>query len=119
MRLEAKVDVSHDQYKVDPIQTPAIPEAYRERTVGAELAARATALERAQTQPTAPNAPETGRQNPVTALEAMRAASRATVDRQREEQRAAGLTVKASPTTRSDQPPPTDDPRTQDAGRER
>jgi hypothetical protein len=119
VRLAAEVDVFRDRYKVDPAQTQPIPEAYRERSVGAELAARVAALQNTQAQSTQTNGPEASRQKPVTALDAMRAANRATSDRQREEQRAAGLTVKASQATRGDPSTPTDDPRTRDAGRER
>ncbi|TFC94499.1 MULTISPECIES: MobF family relaxase [Cryobacterium] len=117
--LAAEVDVFRDRYKVDPAQTQAIPEAYRERSVGAELASRVTALEKAQTQPTGPNAPEAGREKPVTALDAMRAANRATADRQREAQRAAGLTIKARQGMRGDQTTHTDAQLTRDDGRER
>ncbi|WP_158252101.1 helicase C-terminal domain-containing protein, partial [Cryobacterium sp. M23] len=56
--LAAEIDVFRDRYKVDPAQTLAIPEAYRERNVGAELAARVTALEKMQSQATAPSTPE-------------------------------------------------------------
>lgn len=54
-----------------------------------------TALQEKQTQGTPPSAREAGRQKPVTALDAMRAANRVKADRQREAQRAAGLTVTA------------------------
>lgn len=118
VRLAAEVDVFRDRYKVEPAQTQAIPAAYRERTVGAELAARVTAVEKAQTQPTALNAPEAGRQKPATALDAMRAANRATADRQREAQRAAGLTVKARQATRGDQTIQSEDPHSRDDGRQ-
>ncbi|WP_134569779.1 MobF family relaxase [Cryobacterium sp. Sr3] len=120
VRLAAEVDVFRDRYKVDPTQTQAIPEAYRERSVGAELAARVTVLqEQTQAQSTRPGASEPGRQNPATALDAMRAANRATADRQREAQRAAGLTVKARQATRGGQATQADDHRTRDDGRER
>ncbi|WP_104126213.1 hypothetical protein [Cryobacterium sp. Y57] len=92
VRLADEVDVFRDRYKVDPAQTQAIPEAYRERGVGAELAARVAALqETAWAQSARLNTSEAGRQKPPTALKAMRAANRATDDRQREVQRAAGL----------------------------
>jgi conjugative relaxase-like TrwC/TraI family protein len=119
VRLAAEVDVFRDRYKVDPTQTQAIPEAYRKCTVGAELAARVTALEKAQTQSTPTNVLEAGRQKPVTALDAMRAANRATADRQREAQRAAGLTVKARQANRGEQATRPEDGRTRDDGRER
>lgn len=119
VRLAAEVDVFRDRYKIDPAQSQAIPEACRERSVGAELAACVTALAKAQTQPTGPNAPEPGRQKPATALDARRAANRATANRQREAQRAAELTVKARQATRSEQPAQPEDPRTRDDGRER
>jgi hypothetical protein len=51
--LAAEVDVFRGRYNVDPAQTQAIPERYPERSVGGELAARVTALEKAQIQPTA------------------------------------------------------------------
>ncbi|TFC87134.1 MobF family relaxase [Cryobacterium sp. TMT3-29-2] len=117
VRLAAEVDVFRDRYKVDPTQTQAIPEAYRERTVGAELAARVAALQVQQAQGNQPR--ETSRQRPATALDVMRAASRVTADRQREAQRAAGLTVKARQTTRGDQATQPEDTRTRDNGRER
>ena len=119
VRLAVEVNVFRDRYKVDPALTQAIPEAYRERSVGAELAARVTALEKAQTQPAAPNAPAAGRQKTSAALDAMRAANRVTADRQREAQRAAGLTVKARPAPRGDETKQAEDPRTRDDGRER
>ncbi|MDJ0324374.1 MobF family relaxase [Cryobacterium sp. PH31-AA6] len=119
VRLAAEVDVFRDRYKVDPTQTLAVPEAYRERGVGAELAARVAALQEKQTQGTPPSTPEAVRQKPATALDAMRAANRATADRQREAQHAAGLTVKARQAVRGDQSTRADDPRTRDEGRER
>ncbi|TFC63808.1 MobF family relaxase [Cryobacterium sp. TMT2-4] len=119
VRLAAEVDVFRDRYKVEPTQTQAIPEVYRERTVGAELAARVATLQKKQAQPTAPSAPEADRQKPATALDAMRAANRATAARQREAQRTAGLTVKARQATRGKQEGHADDPRTRDDGRER
>ncbi|TFD24831.1 hypothetical protein E3T32_04510 [Cryobacterium sp. TMT2-23] len=119
VRLAAEVDVFRDRYKVDPSQTAAIPVAYRERGVGAELAARVTELQEKQTQGTPPRTPEAGRRNPSTALDAMRGANRATADKQRDAQRAAGLTVKARQATRGDQATQADDPRTRDEGLER
>ena len=119
VRLAAEVDVFRDRYKIDPAQTQAIPEAYRERSVGAELADRMAALQNTQTQDTQPSSSETGRQKPATALEAMRAANRAAADRQREAQRAAGIAMKAKQTSSSDQATPTGDQRTRDDGRER
>jgi hypothetical protein len=87
--LAAEVDVFRARYKADPAQTQPIPEAYCERSVGAELAARAAALQHTQAHSAQMNGVEAGRQKPVTALDAMRAVNRATVDHQREEQRAA------------------------------
>ncbi|TFC77458.1 conjugal transfer protein, Dtr system [Cryobacterium cheniae] len=119
VRLAAEVDVFRDRYKVDPAQTQPIPDAYRERSVGAELAARVAALQNTEALSAAPSAPEAGRQNPATALDAMRAANRASADKQREAQRAAGLTVKARQAGRGDRDTQTDDPRSRADGRER
>ncbi|MGO4785180.1 MobF family relaxase [Cryobacterium sp. W22_MBD10_FK3] len=118
LRLAAEVAVFRDRYRVDPAQADAIPAAYRERTVGAELAARVAAQHQAQTPSTQAAATGTGRQKSATALEAMRAANRATADRQREAQRAAGLTVTARTATRNDQATQRpEDQRTRDDGR--
>lgn len=119
VRLAAEVDVFRDRYKVDPAQTQPIPEAYRERSVGAELAARVAALQEKQTQGAPSSTPEAVRQKPDTALDAMRAANRAAADKQREAQRVAGLTVKARQAVRGDQSTRADDPRTRDEGLER
>ncbi|WP_158252157.1 helicase C-terminal domain-containing protein, partial [Cryobacterium sp. M23] len=119
VRLAAEVDVFRDRYNVDPAQTQAIPEAYLERDVGAELAARVAALQNTQAQSTPTNVLEAGRQKPVTALEAMRAANRVTADRQREAQRTAGLTVKARQANRGEQATRPEDGHTRDDGRER
>jgi len=62
VRLAPEVDVFRDRYKVEPTQTQAIPEAYLERTVGSELAARGAALQKTQAQITLPRSPEAGRQ---------------------------------------------------------
>jgi hypothetical protein len=118
VRLAAEVAVFRDRYRVDPAQTDAIPAAYRERAVGAELAARVAAQRQAQTPSAQPDPTGTGRQKPPTTLEAMRAANRATADSQREAQRAAGLTITARTATRDDQAAQRpEDQRTRDDGR--
>jgi len=111
--------VFRDRYDMDPAQTEAIPAAYRERAVGAELAARVATLQKKQAQSTPPNARETGRHRPDTALDVMRAANRITAGKQRKAQRAAGLTVMPRQATRGDQTTHSDDQRTRDDGRER
>ena len=61
VRLTAEVDVFRGRCKVDPSQTEAIPPMCRGRPVGAELAARVTALEKAKIRSTPSNPPDEGR----------------------------------------------------------
>jgi hypothetical protein len=120
VRLAAEVAVFRDRCRVDPAQADAIPAAYRERAVGAELAARVAAQNQAQAPSILSTTADAGRQTPPTALEAMRAANRTAADRQREAQRAAGLTVTARHVIHGDQAAQqADDQRSRDDGRER
>jgi conjugative relaxase-like TrwC/TraI family protein len=50
VRLAAEVDVFRTQYRVDPAETTAVPDEYRERAIGAELAARVTAMQKVTEQ---------------------------------------------------------------------
>jgi hypothetical protein len=133
VKLAAEVDVFRDRYKVDPAEAQAIPVAYRERAVGADLAARVTALHKSQALSTRPTASNDDRQhaaaeataaaqkardvatartmNPVasqtptprTALDVMREANRAKAQAQQDAQRKAGLNVTGRQNTRDDQ----------------
>lgn len=148
VQLAVEVDVFRDRYKVDRAQTQAIPTAYRERAVGAELAARVTALHKSQALSTRPIAtdgdrqraaaeataaaqkardvamtrtdnPAAQRSKPGLALNVMREANRAKAQRQQDVQRQAGLNVKGRPSTRGDQAlPQPEDPRARDGDRE-
>jgi len=136
VRLAAEVDVFRDRYKIDPAEAQAIPAAYRERTVGAELAAKVTALHKSQGLSTRPTATADDRQQAAaeaatsaqtarevataltvkraaprapttrTALDVMREANRAKAQQQQEAQRKAGLNVTGRPKTRGDQQTP-------------
>ena len=48
VRLAAEVDVFRDRYQVDPTETQAIPDVYRERSGGAKPVALAATLENMQ-----------------------------------------------------------------------
>ncbi|KFF58202.1 hypothetical protein JF66_20320, partial [Cryobacterium sp. MLB-32] len=136
VRLAAEVDVFRDRYKIDPAEAQAIPAAYRERPVGAELAARVTALHKSQALSDRPIATGDDRQRAAaegaaaaqtardvataltveravprvprtrTSLDVMREANRAKAQQQQEGQRKAGLNVTGRPSTRDDQQAP-------------
>ena len=136
VKLAAEVDVFRDRYKVDPAQAQAIPVAYRERAVGADLAARVTALHKSQALSTRPTASNDDRQRaaaeaaaaaqkardvatartvnpaapqitkPRTGLDVMREANRAKAQAQQDAQRKAGLNVTGRQNTRDDQATP-------------
>ena len=148
-QLAAEVDVFRAQYRVDSSETVAVPVAYRERAVGAELAARVTAMHKSQALSLKPIAAGADRQmatakasaagqtarksvtaatgSPTasqrqmsrTALEAMRNANRAKAEQQRAAQQRAGLNVKGRPDIRTGQVQRPDDQRTRGDGRER
>jgi conjugative relaxase-like TrwC/TraI family protein len=74
-QLAAEVDVFRTQYRVEPTEKTAVPAEYRERPVGAELAARVTAMHKAQALSSQPPASEDTRAR--AAAEATAAALRA------------------------------------------
>jgi conjugative relaxase-like TrwC/TraI family protein len=54
VQLAAEVDVFRTQYRIDPTEQTAVPVEYRERAVGAQLAARVDALQQSAQKDTAP-----------------------------------------------------------------
>ena len=58
VQLAAEVDVFRAQYRVEPAEHTAVPAEYRERAVGAELAARVTAMHKSQALISQPPASE-------------------------------------------------------------
>jgi len=69
-QLAAEVDVFRQQYGVPATEPAAIPDQYRERTVGADLAQRVTALHRSTQLSTQPGATDADRQHAATAAAA-------------------------------------------------
>jgi conjugative relaxase-like TrwC/TraI family protein len=55
VRLAAEVDVFRTQYRIDPAVEVAVPAEYRQRPLGAELAARVTAMHKATALSTQPS----------------------------------------------------------------
>jgi conjugative relaxase-like TrwC/TraI family protein len=116
-QLAAEVDVFRTQYRVEATEKTAVPAEYRERAVGAELAARVTAMHKAQALSSQPTATEDTRARAAAeAAAALRARQTAMpqpakmkkspaeilrsqlarkAEQQREQLRRAGLTVKA------------------------
>ncbi|WP_199183102.1 hypothetical protein, partial [Cryobacterium sp. Y29] len=65
--LAAEVDVFRTQYRIDPQETVAVPADYRQRTVGADLAERVTAMHKSQVLSSRPAATEDDRQRAAAA----------------------------------------------------
>lgn len=74
-QLAAEVEVFRAQHRIDPAEATAVPTDYRERAVGAELAARVTAMHKADALSSQRHATEEARTR--AAAEAASAAQRA------------------------------------------
>lgn len=145
--LAAEVSVFRDRYRVEETSAEAIPAEYRERAVGAELAARVTAMHKSAALSTQSTVPEAERQKaaatattttqrareavtpqhgdgsgrrPQSAAEALQAQQRARAAEKQEELRRAGVnaTVRKE-ADRSTRPQRPDQDRGRDADRDR
>ena len=147
-QLAAEVDVFRTQYRIDPQDTAAVPADYRQRTVGADLAERVTAMHKSQLLSSRPAATEDDRQRAAaaattatqrarenvsaptatrpaktqqTTAEALRAQFARKAELQREQLRRAGVNVKGRDASekRDDKNNRPQNNRSRDDGRER